>query len=297
MKNQICEWSKAIFSAHLHHFLPNIPWCNHDDLYEKFVGYHKPKKQPNIQIHDNANKEKILNTAPSIFCLYHLGFHSETVLTLGKIGVNFDLLLDRDVYELNKSVFIEIQTKLKSNGLEYKFLFSDDPKVLLKIRTTIKECRHVLVFADGNSGASDNNNHLLKVQFFKGSLFVRQGITMISHILGVCILPLTLENKDGKFLFNIGNEINPRLWNNRVEYIKEGMQLLYKYLEEQIVSAPWKWECWNYIHDNGSFNPGQINLKDDSIKAPICIDNEAFVQVKFRDREVVFNRESYMLFL
>lgn len=57
MKNQICEWSKAIFSAHLHHFLPNIPWCNHDYIYEKFVGYHKPKKQPNIQIHDIANKE------------------------------------------------------------------------------------------------------------------------------------------------------------------------------------------------------------------------------------------------
>ena len=297
MKNKIYEWPRALFSAHLHHFLPHIPWGQHENIYELFEEYHKPKMQRLIQIENNTSREFILNIEPNIFCLYHLGLHYETVLSLGEMGINFDLLLDRDVYEQNNKIFLNIHSNLKKNGLEYKFLFSDDPTVLLKIRTTLKEARHLLVFVDGNSGASENANHLVKVDFLNGSLNVRQGITMISHLLGVCMLPLIIENKDDKFIIILGDVINPKHWENRSNYIKEGTQLLYDYLASQIKSEPWKWECWRYIHENGSFNPGKANLKDKRIPIRFEEENEAIVPVILQNRRVNFNRANYMLFL
>lgn len=297
MKNKIYEWPKALFSAHLHHFLPDIPWDMHENIYSLYEDYHKPKKQKKRQIADNINKDFILKTAPSIFCLYHLGLHYETVLALGDIGVNFDLLLDRDVYEQNKKKFLDIQSNLKKDGLEYNFLFSNDPTVLLKIRATIKQGRHLLVFVDGNSGASENKEHLVKVNFLNGNLNVRQGITMISHLLGVCLIPIILEIKNDKLTFTLVDVINPKHWNNRINYMKEASQILYDYLARQIKLKPWQWECWRYIHENGSFNPGQDNLNNKSMLMFNEKEIEAIIPVVVNNRQVIFNRANYLLFL
>ncbi|NGM72824.1 hypothetical protein [Sphingobacterium sp. SGL-16] len=297
MKYMNYDWPKAIFSAHLHHFLPHISWRNHEDIYDKFLKFHKPRLHTEFRIEDNVEKDYLLNLAPSILCIFHLGFHFETVLALGEIGLNFDILLDRDVYDINQTLFLDMQSKLNNSSHVHNFLFSDDRTVLLKIKSAIKEGRHVVIFADGNSGANVNNNQFIKVHFLNDCLLVRKGIPMISHILGVCIIPLVLEKRNENFAFSIGNIINPKHCDNRLEFVKIGMQQLYDFLTTQIEFSPWKWECWKYMHKNGSFNPGQVGK---GLKISINtseLENEALVAVEFQEKQVVFNRANYMLYM
>lgn len=292
MKNTLYQWPFALFSAHIHHFLPTIPWSEHENLYQRFETYHKPKQRELSTVEYKPHMQAFLQLEPALLCLYHLGNHFETVLALGKVGLSFDLLLDREVYTRYESTFLTLKMQLQSNGSAYRFLFSDDRAVLLRMRTALQEKRHVVVFADGNSGTAAGNKDLrTAVRFLGGSLRVKQGIAMISHVLQVPIIPLAVKERRGVYTLSTGERIDPCMWDDRQDFIVYGMQSLYDRLEKKVAERPWIWECWGYLHENGTFNPAHLY----AAKQQQMGDEEALIPIQWRGRMAYFDRASYQL--
>lgn len=292
MNTKSYGWSFALFSAHIHHFLPDIPWREHENLYKRFEAFHQPKQHKLLEIEHTADIQTLLRLEPALLCLYHLGNHFETVLALGKVGLSFDLLLDREVYRRYESTFLALQAQLQSNGSAYRFLFSDDRAVLLKMRSALQEQRHVVVFADGNSGTVAGNKDLrTAVRFLGGSLQVKQGIAMISHVLQVPIIPLWMKEVGGVYTLSAVERIDPCVWDDRRGFIVYGMQSLYDRLEKKVAERPWIWECWGYLHQNGTFDPADLlSFREQRPSA-----EEAWIPIQWRGRMAYFDRVSYQL--
>lgn len=296
MQKQLYEWPFALFSAHIHHFLPHIPWQEHDDLYKRFEVFHTPKPHDFLEMEHTADVEVLQKLEPALLCLYHLGNHFETVLALARLGLTFDLLLDREVYDRHESAFHALQQQLQNNGGEYRFLFSNDRAVLLKMRTALRERKHVVVFADGSSGTAVGSKDLrTPVRFLHGNLQVKQGIAMISHLLQVPIMPLWMNRTKGVDKLTVTDGIDPKEWNARQDFIRYSMQTLYDRLAEEVIRNPWKWECWGYLHLNGSFDPmtteNKISIENNMLKER----KEAWIPIPWQGRSAYFDRVSYQL--
>jgi len=297
MNTTVYGWPFALFSAHIHHFLPRIPWQEHEALYQRFEAFHTPKQHESLEIEQNTDVGILLGLQPALLCLYHLGNHFETVLALARLGLAFDVLLDREVYTRHESVFLALKAQLQSNGSAYRFLFSDDRAVLLKVRSAFRERRHVVVFADGNSGTTMGNKDLrTRVQFLNGNLQVKQGIAMISHVLQAPIIPLCMDKTQDVYRLTMIDRIDPTKWMDRQDFIHDSMQALYDRLATELANTPWKWECWGYLHLNGSFDPMASN------KEKISTENrfqagakDAWIPITWRGGSAYFDRVSYQL--
>lgn len=296
MNKTLYEWDFALFSAHIHHFLPHIPWQEHEDLYKRFEAFHTPKPHGFLEMEHTSDVAVLLKLEPALLCLYHLGNHFETVLALARLGLTFDLLLDREVYTRQEPTFSALQVQLQNNGAEYRFLFSDDRAVLLKMRTALKERRHVVVFADGNSGTTvGKKDRRTPVRFLHGNLQVKQGIAMISYILQVPIMPLWMNKIKDVYRLTMDDGIDPREWRSRQDFILYSMQSLYDRLAQEVIGSPWKWECWGYLHLNGSFDPTTSQRKIAAENRWHAEATDAWLPIPWRGRSAYFDRVSYQL--
>lgn len=242
-------WEFALFSAHIHYYLPAMAWQDHYELYEKWKSYHNAKPFRSEQSWDYSGVEVLKAGPPKIICLYHLGFHAQIPRVMADCGIHFDILMDRSVYLSQKEEFIQMQQEMQRNGLNYRYLMSDDAQVLLKIRTTIQSGKHVLVFVDGNSGMSDSKEKKVPVNFLGAMIYVRTGIALISYLLHAAIVPLTHNSLKGCNHLILGEEVVRNFGEERDSFIYRSMQKLYNFLAITIRDKPWKWECWGYLHE------------------------------------------------
>jgi lauroyl/myristoyl acyltransferase len=250
------SWDFALFSANIHHFFPHTPWDAHKKIYEQWTEYHKPKFIKSDHIWDLNELLPFIVKQPTILCLFHLGYHAQIPAVLANRNIQFDILIDRNVYELQKNQIKEMKSKLLDQD-SFRFLFSDDPQVLIKTRSTLNQGRHLLIFADGNSGTiKDTGNNRVEVQFCGNKIKVRKGIAVLSYLLKIPIIPLTHMNRNNTWKIICGNIISPNIFKTGKEYVVFAMQDLYRFLELQIVDDPYKWESWNYFHELGCIEIG-----------------------------------------
>src|SRR5690606_2697157 len=136
-----------------------------------------------------------------------------------------------------------------------------------------------------------NKDLRTRVQFLNGNLQVKQGIAMISHVLQVPIIPLRMKEVSGVYTLSAVERIDPGVWNDRREFIVYGMQSLYDRLEKKVAERPWIWECWGYLHQNGTFDPADLL----SFREQLLGTEEAWIPIQWRGRIAYFDRVSYQL--
>ncbi|MNY17615.1 hypothetical protein D3C86_1509410 [compost metagenome] len=185
-----------------------------------------------------------------------------------------------------------MKVQLDKAEREYRFLMSDDPTVLLQIRSAIKQGKHMLIFADGNSGVKASSANKIEIDFFGGNLLVRQGIALISYLLRVPIIPFAHEEKQDEITVTLGDRIAPGDVESRTDYIKRSTQLLYHFLEAELRSAPWKWECWGYLHQMDAFT----EYKDESSVSCIIVDSATLIKLKLNNKTGNFDRKNYCFY-
>ena len=250
-------WDFALFSANIHHFFPLISWASHKIMYDKWTEYHQPKLIKTNTIWDINMLFPLIEDRPSILCLYHLGYHAQIPTALAHQHIQFDILIDRQVYEKQYDEISEIQSNLIHKNSSYRILFSDDPQVLLKARSTLSQGRHLLIFADGNSGTiKDSMINRVEVNFCGKQIQVRKGIGVLSFLLKAPIIPLTHIKINNTFKIVNGDKINPNEYQKGKDYVFFAMQYLYYFLEQQIKDELYHWESWNYLHELGCFEIG-----------------------------------------
>jgi hypothetical protein len=213
--------------------------------------------------------------------------HAHIPRVLAENNIQFDILMDRKVFTKHQEEMSSLQDLCDEKGMSYRFLISDDPRVLLKARTTILAGRHLLIFADGNSGISDSLDRKLKVNFLKSSIFVRKGIAVLSFLLQIPIVPLSHEvNTDRNCLF-IGETIQRLKHEKREDYILRSMKMLFHFLANQIKDEPWRWECWTYLQD---LNCYKIRPRK---AVNFDLELEENIQIQLDGRNGIFNRKYF----
>lgn len=280
-------WHYALFSAHIHRYLPALSWGEHAALYQRWRVYHQPQPVHAALHWDTSLLADLKLGAPQILVLFHLGMHAFLPQVLADEGIQFDLLLDRKVFAQHQTLFAALQTARQEQGACYRFLMSDDPQVLLKARSAIQAGRHLLIFADGNSGTSDQIDKKVKISFLANDLFVRKGIALLSALLGASILPISHRTVAGHRQLLTGTAIGQLPNEKREVYIQRSMQLLYDFLSSQIRDEPWRWECWGYLH---KLNCYQLEAPR---HAELDLTSESNIGIVLQGRNGIFNREYF----
>lgn len=281
------SWSFALFSAHIHRYCPALPWGEHPTLYQHWKSHHQPRPFESTLQWDMASLESLRVGPPQILALFHLGMHAQIPQFLAEQGIQFDLLLDRRVFVQYQTLLASLQTTKAEQGACYRFLMSDDPQVLLKARSAIRAGRHLLVFADGNSGTSDLIDRKVKISFLAADLYVRKGIGLLSALLRTPILPISHQMDGDKLQLIIAAAIGQQVDEIRDDYIQRSMQLLYDFLAEQIAEEPWRWECWGYLHVLNCYKILPHKWID------LDMADEANIEIWLTDQIGVFNREYF----
>lgn len=248
----LSDWEFALFSANIHQFFPTMSWEEHDTLYDKWRTFHHHVRPPLALTVVNIDQLKTLT--PGILTLFHLGCHLESPIALADSGLVFDIILDEQVYTTSRGVLNDMLQKLNDLGHgSYTFLFSSDPKLLLKCRSSFKKGKHVLVFADGSSGSTESNKDLrTRVPFLAGDLCCKQGIPRLAFIFDVKIYPfVTTQNHTNATSLELQSIIAPKSGQKKDDFTRTALTALYRMLERAIQNNPWRWECWSYLHSNG----------------------------------------------
>ncbi|WP_286766671.1 MULTISPECIES: hypothetical protein [Sphingobacterium] len=281
-------WDFALFSAHLHYYMPSIAWHDHYQLYDQWKSYHIARPFRPAEEWRALDPDLLKDGGPKIICLYHLGFHAQLPRVLADQGIQFDILMDKKVYLAQNDEMLEMQTEMRSRGLKFRYLISDDPSVLLKARTAIQEGRHLLIFADGNSGVSESKHKKVAVNFLANRIYVRTGIALLAYLLKVPVVPLSHTTVDREYQVHYGAPIVRDENEQRNIFISRCMQRLYDFLAIEIEDRPWKWECWGYLHEMNCYDvgvyPEELAHKD---KEQTCI------KLKLNGRKGCFNRKYF----
>lgn len=255
-------WEYALFSAHIHRYLPLLKWEDHADIYEKWKTFHISKPITSTCHWDGSFLQEWDRDTPHIICLYHLGMHAQIPRIMADHGVCFDILMDRKVFEKQETQLLQMQAELNRGELEYRYLMSDDPQVLLKARTAIKQGKHLLVFADGNSGTTESLEKKIRIDFLDADIYVRKGIALLSFLLKVPVLPMTHEATENRYRLYAGEQICALPDEPRHRYFIRCMQQLYDFLALEIKDFPWKWECWSYLHEINCYAINDSTMKN-----------------------------------
>lgn len=283
------SWAYALFSAHLHRYLPTLKWDDHLRVYEKWKAVHTPKPIVPALEWDGPFVWEWGLDIPHIICLYHLGMHAQIPRILADHGVCFDILMDREVFEKQETQLLQMQAELNRNALEYRFLMSDDPQVLLKARTAIKQGKHLLVFADGNSGTVESLDKKVRIDFLDADIYVRKGIALLSFLLQVPVLPIAHEGRNSRYQLYAGEQISSQPDETRECYFSRCMQQLYDFLAVEIREFPWKWECWSYLHEMNCYEitaPNGLALVDEG-------DVSGLIAIELGGRKGIFYRKHF----
>lgn len=247
-------WNFALFSAHIHHFLPHIAWDRHPILYRQWKRYHSHENR----LFDDSNMDLSkavdwLDLSPGILLLFHLGDHLFWPQKLAQKGVVFDLLMDRVVYEKNATKLRKLQDLCTVNGVKSSYFFSDEPMLIFKMRSSIKQGRHILIFADGTSSASAVDKRI-DVQFLASSIAVKPGIAAISYVLKCPLYAMHSKVIGNRLLLDLPTIFCTDTLINRDIYIAQTMQKLFDGLAGELLLHPYRWECWGYLHSNGMWH-------------------------------------------
>lgn len=282
------SWSFALFSANLHRYLPDVQWPSHPELYLRWKTVHDPKPIEPAVRWDTSSLDPFRQLPPRIICLYHLGMHAQLPKVLADAGIAFDLLLDRSVFVTQREQLLGLQADLRSRGMCCRFLMSDDPQVLLKARGTIRQGRHLLVFADGNSGTAESLDKKVCIQFLDAEFYARAGIAWLSYLLQVPVLPLSHDGDDTAPHLVIGAEISALPMENRSDYAQRCLFELYDFLAVQIRESPWRWECWGYLHQLNCYLVKPVIDQYDLLRQDISL-----LPVSLQGKKGLFSRKYF----
>lgn len=290
MNNTLNTWGFALFSSHLHHFIPDISWEQHIVIFQEWEHYHSPKNKllalPNMHL---SNKIDWYGLPAGILVLFHLGDHLFWPQKLADEGIAFDLVMDRAVWEKNTAVLTALQRKCTVNGAKCCYFFSDDPMLIFKIKASLKQHRHVLIFADGTSAASAVDKRV-EVDFLAGKLAVKPGIAVISYLLKCPIYALHSHMIEDVLILDLMHISLPDTSMSRESYLLKTMASLFAGFAAVMQQQPYRWECWGYLHRNGMWNPKNVNLSEDE---KILVH---FVKLPIQDGWAYFDRVNYMLY-
>ncbi len=254
-----------------------------------------------IQLKGEYREILYIKKSPLIFCTYHLGSYRAIIGLLSRLGYDFSLVIDQQVYDQQGDNIREIVKSVNEHfntESDFDLINAEAFDSAMKMVKQLKQGKALVLYVDGNTGTGGVFRHdekLEVVQFFNQQIFARQGIAYISFLTNVPIVPVIsyredIENKDNISLKNVVleffDEINPATTKSKKIYCADTTQRLYKHLEEKLKTYPLQWEGWLYVHKY---------LDEKSVTIPK--EERPIHYQKYKDlNQLAFNEDRYGIF-
>ncbi len=286
MNRPVSNWDFALFSANLHKYLPEIGWNEHPVIYTRWKDHHAG--QTNLDLCPPLSDMERLRLLPTgILLLFHLGHHLQLPIRLAQAGLQFDIVLDRAVYLQSPQLFDRLQGEMNGQGGEYRYLFSDDTSLLLRVRERLRSGRHLLIFVDGASGAAVSaKDKRVAIPFLHGELLLKKGIPLMAYLFGIAIYPLLCEDMPHGRQYALQEAIRTRKGETRDAFIYRTLCQCYAMLGKALHRQPWIWECWPYLHTNG-----MLQVTDADMLA--IWQNDPMLLLPLKEKYYLFDRRYY----
>lgn len=247
----------AIFSANLTNFLPEIPISEHAEMFRKLLTSLAFETFDRNVLHISEvcslnGDLKALETpkTPSIFCTFHLGSYRIIANLLIKNGHHFTTIVKKDVYNQQIASMMDYTNRMKQTyktDSEVHVVSAEDPNIVLKLLRELKAGRSLLVYLDGNVGASDEK--LEKITFLSQTITARKGMAYLSYVAGVPLVPvISYRKSDMSNVLYMGEGIYPDKSVPKEVYSQRILQQLFDFFAKYVANFPEQWEGWNYIH-------------------------------------------------
>ncbi len=235
-------------------------------------------------IHSHCGDLPWSKGTPRIFCTYHLGSYKFLFHVLSAQGVDCLLFVSGRTLAAQGQDFLESAARARvERGWTgaLTIIDAEAPNSVLHGLRALRRGTPLVLYADGNAGAGQGEEHLRHVSFFGRTLAVRSGIAYLSHAAAAPIVPATcLRRADGRLDLVFHEAITPGVSSvqGRSAYIDASMQQIHDQLAAVLRPAPAQWEGWLHVHR------ALVNTSFDGVAcAPLDAD-EAARRLQDRDR-------------
>ncbi len=234
------------------------------------------------------------NRQPHIFCTYHLGSYRAILGALTRLGYDFSLVIDKNVFETQNDVIrstIENARKAFGSTSSFDMINAEDFGSAMQMAKQLRNGRSLVIYLDGNTGTGGVFRHddkLLRVNFFQAQLFARQGISYLSYVTQTPIVPvIAYRELDIDVVLRFYEPIYPLAGQSKKDYCQETIQELYQILEENLRKHPLQWEGWLYVHKYFDI---------DDLSAKLLRQYEQAIQPEQKPTKLIFNQRRFSLF-
>ncbi len=257
--------SEAFCSANFNVLLPNLDHKEHRQRFREVLFNQSMAffERIDYDLIDNLDLSDFhlpeYNGKGFLLCSYHYGAYKLISSALIKSNRKFFLVINdsvtQDVRNENFENF-QLAKKRYNNTAQEKFVHvsAQSKNFIFDTKELIEQGYIMLMFLDGNSGMDGimkhNSKNMVEISFLNKSIFVKQGLSSLSHAYNVPILPVFSNRKKGSNIVKIESFdlIHPDLTIPRKEYSQEITQQLYRVLEHKVAQEPFEWEGWLYVH-------------------------------------------------
>ena len=250
--------SFAVFSANLTNFMPDIAKSKHVSLYRDLL-IHKTYEnfdqqvlsileftdiEGNIDLFNDPNQNFIVSA-------FHLGSYRSIGNLLLQKKYDFSLLVRKEIYAEQMDRFLLFNQKMHDHfgtPTGSTVLNAEDPSVLVKMLRELRSGRSLLTYLDGNTG-TDTQDSLVEIDFLNQRILARQGLSYLSFMAKVPIVPVVCYRKpDGRNVLHIGEPISLNNTAKREQYAQETTQSMFNFFGGFLNKYPDQWEGWHYVH-------------------------------------------------
>jgi lauroyl/myristoyl acyltransferase len=262
-----------IVSACLSNYLPHIPHSEHTQIFKNIFLHQQLSifeqsfyELPDYVVYENLNAQiwELIKKGTSIICTFHTGSYRLINLFLAKNKIPYSLIISKEVIATQGDSFAKMFAELSKNNNTQealKLIDAESPNSALQMIKDLKKGRNLVIYIDGNSGAGNetiSNNNNCEIAFLNKTIFARQGVGFLAHIMQVPVITVTSYRKSlTDIRLKFFNPIFPNPTEDRAVFAKKITQDIYDLVSPIIKEYPEQWEAWLYLHkvaDGGSSN-------------------------------------------
>ncbi|MCB0607370.1 MAG: hypothetical protein KDD12_06635 [Lewinella sp.] len=272
----------SLLAANFENFLPQVSREEYKEIYMNIlVGralLNEETQNPRlIDELDIPNLEAAVSPGalPAVFCTYHLGSYRSIIGILGKLGIDFALIVDANTHK-NQGERIRQQVarfhEAYNKQASFEMLNAESPNSAMELAKCLRDGKSIVVYIDGNTGNGGihhkSEQFHLRVPFLGKEINSRKGVAAISWLSKRPIIPVISHYVPGELRPKVHflDRIDPLQWaGNPKDFIPETTRSLYGILEHYLVQYYDQWETWLYLH---KYLPEDQKVCERQIPAP-----------------------------
>ncbi len=234
-----------------------------------------------------------VNKQPAIFCTFHMGSNRVINHFLASNKISYSLVIADHITKAEgedfKKMFRECQQE------ELNIISAQLPNAGFKMLRELKKGKSLLVYIDGNTGSGDDtikNTNRCKIDFLNQSIYARKGVSYLSHLANVPIIPVICYRKSIEDIrLKFFNPIFPDVYMERELFSKNNTQKLYDLFIPILERFPEQWECWIYLHT--IINSKEFGLNENKTTEMFVLNKGKFGFFNIDTELFLFDKQTY----